>query len=416
MLKKRTINLLSIYNLGISFYYFVVQIISCFNIKAKQLIEGQKATSKLVLETDFSIKTIWFHCASVGEFEQGYPLLNKLRIQFPTHRFLITFYSPSGYNFVSKKYPQEWILYLPKDTQNEMKLFISKINPSLVFVVKYEFWFHLLNELKMKEIPTFLVSGIFRKNQLFFKPIIGSFFASILNNFSHLFVQDKNSFDLLNSINIQQKSISGDTRFDRVLENKNSHFEDKKIEKFIANKKVFIAGSCWSEDVEILKTINDNLSADWKIILVPHELNHFKTDWIKESFQFYTSLENFEDRILIIDIMGLLSKLYRYSNLTYIGGGFGKGIHNILEPAVFGRPILIGPNYHKFNEATILVEKSCVFSVPNKLEAQNVLNKLLQNPSVFNQIEQKMNDYIDENTNVSDKIIVYLNDSGYLNL
>lgn len=391
-----------------------MQFVSIFDAKAKAILIGQKQTLQK-LKNEQHQDVIWFHCASVGEFEQGYPLLNKLRVQYPFHKYLITFYSPSGYQFVRAKYPAEWILYLPKDTQKNMRYFIEKVNPSLVFVVKYEFWFHLLNELKKKGIPTFLISGIFRENQLFFKPFFGTFFSSILKKFTHLFLQDLNSFELLNTIKIDSKSVSGDTRFDRVLENKKASFTDEKIEKFIQQNKVFIAGSCWNEDIEIIHSIIENLPADWKIILAPHEMNSFKTNWIKSSFQFYTdSSFPAESNILILDTMGLLSKLYRFSNLTYIGGGFGKGIHNILEPAVFEHPILIGPNYQKFNEAKRLIDLGCVFSILSKNQVPDLMTKIVLSPHYINEIKHKMASYIQENTNVSDRILVFLKEEGYL--
>jgi 3-deoxy-D-manno-octulosonic-acid transferase len=391
-----------------------VQFVSIFDAKAKAILIGQKQTLQK-LKNEQHQDVIWFHCASVGEFEQGYPLLKKLRVQYPFHKYLITFYSPSGYQFVRTKYPAEWILYLPKDTQKNMRYFIEKVNPSLVFVVKYEFWFHLLNELKKKGIPTFLISGIFRENQLFFKPFFGTFFSSILKKFTHLFLQDLNSFELLNTIKIDSKSVSGDTRFDRVLENKKASFTDEKIEKFIQQNKVFIAGSCWNEDIEIIHSIIENLPADWKIILAPHEMNSFKTNWIKSSFQFYTdSSFPAESNILILDTMGLLSKLYRFSNLTYIGGGFGKGIHNILEPAVFEHPILIGPNYQKFNEAKRLIDLGCVFSISSKNQVPDLMTKIVLSPHYINEIKHKMASYIQENTNVSDRILVFLKEEGYL--
>jgi 3-deoxy-D-manno-octulosonic-acid transferase len=391
-----------------------VQFVSIFDAKAKAILIGQKQTLQK-LKNEQHQDVIWFHCASVGEFEQGYPLLNKLRVQYPFYKYLITFYSPSGYQFVRAKYPAEWILYLPKDTQKNMRYFIEKVNPSLVFVVKYEFWFHLLNELKKKGIPTFLISGIFRENQLFFKPFLGTFFSSILKKFTHLFLQDLNSFELLNTIKIDSKSVSGDTRFDRVLENKKASFTDEKTEKFIQQNKVFIAGSCWNEDIEIIHSIIENLPADWKIILAPHEMNSFKTNWIKSSFQFYTdSSFPAESNILILDTMGLLSKLYRFSNLTYIGGGFGKGIHNILEPAVFEYPILIGPNYQKFNEAKRLIDLGCVFSISSKNQVPDLMTKIVLSPHYINEIKHKMASYIQQNTNVSDRILVFLKEEGYL--
>ncbi len=408
--------LLVIYNIGISIYYLLVQFVSIFDTKARAILTGQKRSLQ-ILKNEQHHEVIWFHCASVGEFEQGYPLFNKLRNQYPNHEYLITFYSPSGYQFVREKYPAEWVLYLPKDTRKNMRFFIEKVNPSLVFVVKYEFWFHLLNELKKKEVPAFLLSGIFRENQLFFKPFVGAFFSSILKKFTHLFLQDVSSFEILNSIKINQKTVSGDTRFDRVLENKKATFVDEKIEQFIGDKKVFIAGSCWSEDVEVIQSIISHLPADWKIILAPHEMNTFKTNWIKDSFQYYTSSSiNVESKILIIDTMGLLSKVYRFSNLTYIGGGFGKGIHNILEPAVFEHPIFIGPNYQKFNEAKSLIQLGCVFSLSTKNEVHNLISKIILNHYRINEIKLKMGCYIQENTNVSDRIMVFLKDQGYLKL
>ncbi len=377
--------------------------------KARKWIQGRKATASYV--SDHKQKTIWFHCASVGEFEQALPLISLCKVRYPESPILTTFYSPSGYEYAQKKYPTLGIAYLPLDTKSGMQNFISMVNPKMVFIIKYEFWYHLLNQLHQREIPLFLVAGIFRKEQLFFKGIIGALHRKMLGFFSYLLVQNEQSKLLLSEIGVQHVSVAGDTRFDRVAENKEVDFADAIIEKFVTTEKVFVAGSVWNSDIPVLKSIIASLPKDWKVLIAPHEVKHFDTNWIAEPLNSYQSPNELSARIFLLDTVGILSKVYRYANFVYVGGGFGKGIHNILEPAIFLKPVLIGPNFKKFQEAVDLVGQGCAFVVNTENSAFLIENELFDKIKRA-QLEIKMNAYMSANTNLSEKIMVYV--SRYL--
>ncbi len=396
-----------LYSIFIRIYYFGVYLAAFWNKKAQQWIEGRKALyQNLHQQIPSHQQPIWFHCASVGEFEQALPLIHQCNKKYSQSPILLTFFSPSGYEYAKAKYPDWLIAYLPLDTQKQMSLFIATCKPAMVFVIKYEFWYHMLAELHKKKIPTFLVSGIFRDNQLFFKSY-GAFYRKILHFFTHLFVQNESSLHLLQSIQVNHATLAGDTRFDRVVENKNTFFSDHKIENWIDGHKVFMAGSVWDSDIPLLQKIIAGLPADWKIIFAPHEINHFKTHWINEPFITYTTMSDEKARFCIINTMGILSKLYRYADLVYVGGGFGKGIHNILEPAVYAKPILIGPHFHKFDEAHNLVSKGCAFSV-NPQNVDFVLHHHIFDKNKYQAIEKQLIEYISTNTNLSEKIMVLI--------
>ncbi|MEP7129025.1 MAG: glycosyltransferase N-terminal domain-containing protein, partial [Chitinophagales bacterium] len=303
---------------------------------------------------------VWFHCASVGEFEQGRPLMEAYRKRWPKHKIVLTFFSPSGYELRKNYAGADYIFYLSLDTASNAKLFVSLVKPQLAVFVKYEFWYHHLKALQEQQIPALLISGVFRKRQLFFK-WYGRPWRSVLHLFQHLFLQDDDSLQLLLSINIQNASVAGDTRFDRVWQIAQHPKDLPIIKSFRGRNKLFVAGSTWPEDEKLLLELIQLKTYPWKWILVPHELSeqHLATlsNKFKDEAIFYSSAtkENIAGkRILIVDEMGLLSSIYSYSNMAYIGGGFGKGIHNILEAVVFGVPVLFGPKYQKFNEAIAL--------------------------------------------------------------
>lgn len=400
-----------LYNIAIRFYYSIIYIASLWNEKARKWVAGRKNISADLSKKKSNNQTIWFHCASVGEYEQALPLIRLCKQKYGGFQVLVTFYSPSGYEYARKKFPDEWIVYLPLDTRHNISSFIHQVNPVFVFVIKYEFWYHMLSQLHDKNIPVFLVSGIFRKEQLFFSPF-GTFQRKILHFFTHLYVQNEDSRALLKSIHIGNVTVTGDTRFDRVNENKNEIFHDLKIARFVTTEKIFVAGSVWDSDIPVLKKIIDILPSDWKIMLVPHEINHFSTDWIIEPFIKYTDPEIGDSRILFIDTMGILSKLYRYAKFVYVGGGFGKGIHNILEPAVYCKPVFIGTRFHKFNEAAELVRLECAFSV-NSENAGDFIKREIFDENKYQLTEDRLNRYMSVNTNLSEKILVYVD--RYLN-
>lgn len=355
-----------LYNIFILFYSIGIRIYSVFNKKAKQIVIGQKGIlNKIYSATKESTDIVWFHAASLGEYEQGKSVISSYKKKNPSHKILLTFYSPSGYNAVKKNHMADWIFYLPHDTKNNARFISSKVKPIKVIFIKYEFWFHYIQELYKQKIPIYFISSKFRENQYFFK-FYGRWFAKQLQKISHFFVQDMESEQLLKSINIKNISVSGDSRFDTVFINSQTDFSEKRIETFIQKEKVIILGSIWKED---LKLFNDfNILPDYKIIIAPHELDKISTyQQLSNSILLSKSDSKTisEYKILIIDKIGILSKIYRYADIAYVGGGFGKGIHNTLEAAIYNIPVLHGPNYSKFIEAKELLQLGLSHSINN---------------------------------------------------
>tara|TARA_B110000967_G_scaffold209618_1_gene266641 strand:- start:273 stop:1514 length:1242 start_codon:yes stop_codon:yes gene_type:complete len=373
-----------LYNLIVSLARLFLQIIALFNKKIKLFVDGRKETfqklSNTISNTD---KVVWIHCASLGEFEQGRPIIEKIRKTYTNHKIVLTFFSPSGYE-VRKNYSEvDVVCYLPLDTKLNARKFIDLVRPEIAIFVKYEFWPNILNELKSRKVTTILVSGIFRIDQVFFKPI-GSWMRKSLQTFSHFFVQDENSEKLLNSIGIHNVRVSGDTRFDRVheipLQDNTLNF----IQEFKQDQLTFVAGSTWEEDEElIVDYINNKASASEKFIIAPHNINSKEIKELQKAINKKTVLfsekenQNLKDAyVFIIDTIGILTKIYSYADIAYVGGGFETGLHNILEPATFGVPIIIGPKYDKFREAVGLVNEGGCFVVYNKEEFNDQLKEL----------------------------------------
>lgn len=387
--------------------------VSLFNPKAKAWIEGRKNdTIRKDIVTVAGKQIILFHCASVGEFEQAAPLLNLLKSKFPNYAYLISFFSPSGYNYVKKKYPNELITYLPSDTKLSIKKWLDVINPMMVFVIKYEFWYYFLKELHQRKTPTFLISGIFRKSQWMFT-WGKNFSRSMFSFFTHFFLQDTESEKLLRELNFTNTSVAGDTRFDRVIQLAEEKKKNSILESFCTHGKTFIGGSIWSHDEIVLKNIIEALPDDWKIVLAPHEPTHLQLDWLNWPYVRY-SQGGGEAKVLILDTLGVLAQSYQYASFTYVGGGFGKGIHNTLEPAVYGCPILIGPNYQKFNEAVKLVSIQCAYEVSEETDMKSWCKHVLFDSVQVERIKANLRDYFNENTNVSDKIRVFLENEHLL--
>lgn len=408
-----------LYTLSIHLYYFAIRIASLFNPKAKLWLEGrknifkdlQKRTSDLRLVTT-DLKLIWFHCASLGEFEQGRPLMEKYKLKHPSHKILLTFFSPSGYE-VRKNYSgADLIFYLPLDTPRNAKEFVKIVHPEKVFFVKYEFWFNYLSELKSKNIQTFLVSGIFRENHHFFK-ITGAWFRKQLSAFTHFFLQDERSMELLNSIGYTNATLTGDTRFDRVFEVAKSVREIDLMKEFVEDKKVIIAGSTWPADEQIINYLTPYIP-NIKLIIAPHEIDESHLRSIEAQFPNdclrYSAADgnNIRDvKVLIIDNIGMLSSLYQYGAIAFIGGGFGKGIHNILEAATFGLPVIFGPNYHKFAEAKDLIRSGGAFCVKDVSELKKTIS-LLNDEQVLRTASQICKMYVQSKTGASDKILNFI--------
>ncbi|WP_457609590.1 3-deoxy-D-manno-octulosonic acid transferase [Lutibacter sp.] len=406
-----------LYNILIFITRFFLQIIALFNKKIKLFVDGRKITfSKLKKNISKNDEVIWFHCASLGEFEQGRPIIEKLKKENPTKKLVLTFFSPSGYE-VRKNYEvADVVCYLPLDTQSNAKKFLDIVHPTLVVFVKYEFWPNILKELKKREIKTILVSGIFRKNQAFFK-WYGGWMRKILQVFNHFFVQDEYSEKLLKSIGFSNVTVSGDTRFDRVFEITKQNNELQFIKQFKNNTYTLVAGSTWKEDEKILvEYINNSASEKEKFIIAPHNINTKDIEELKASISKKVILfsnkngEKFQGfQVFIIDTVGILTKIYSYADIAYVGGGFTKtGVHNVLEPATFGVPILIGPNYHKFNEAIELVKIDACFSVNNSKKLSVLLKKLFQSEERREEAGNKALNYVIEKTGATTKILYYI--------
>lgn len=406
-----------LYNITVYIAIFFLKIVAVFNKKIQLFIKGRKDIFES-LEKKFTLddNIIWFHCASLGEFEQGRPIIEKCKKEFHDYKILITFFSPSGYE-IRKNYAEaDLVTYLPLDSMKNVKRFLNLVNPKIAVFVKYEFWPNLLKQLKNNGVKTILISGIFRKNQSFFKNY-GGWMKKSLATFDHFFVQNENSKKLLNTIGLTNVTVSGDTRFDRVFEITKQNNALEFIEKFVDEKVTLIAGSTWPKDEEILvRYINTVSDSDQKFIIAPHNINpkdiaKLKKGLLKEVVLFSEindqELNTF--RVLIVDTIGLLSKIYNYADIAYVGGGFGTGIHNILEPATFGIPIIIGPNYHKFKEASELVTLDACDVVARSSELNTTLSTLFANSDIRERKGKLSRQYILNNTGATKIIIEYLN-------
>ena len=401
-----------IYNFFILVYGKAIYIVSFFNKKAKKWVQGRKDFP----DFKFDHQSIWMHCSSLGEFEQGRPVIEALKKEYPNYPIVISFFSPSGFE-VRKNYPgAEKIIYLPLDTTQHAKKLIDIINPALVVWVKYEYWFNYLFELKKREIPVLLISGIFRPAQPFFK-WYGNAWKKMLSSFHHLFLQNENSVALLAGINLNKNiSVSGDTRFDRVIDLAEKKEEVPGIATFINNQKTLIAGSTWEDDeaelVHYTRTRNK-----YKFIIAPHEISESNLKDLKTTFKnsiFYSDLikqhkDAVDCNVLIIDSIGLLSKLYRYATVTYVGGGFNSsGIHNTLEAAVYGKPVIFGPEYEKFAEAKALIKNGAAFSIDNALALENKLDDLFNDKILLEQASDFAKKYVYSNRGATQKIMNHI--------
>ena len=373
------------------------------------MLKGQKECFDKLKNINQNDKIAWFHCASLGEFEQGRPLLEEVKKHFPNHKILLSFYSPSGYEAKKNYSLADYIVYLPNDTRKNAKKFVEIVNPDLVFFIKYEFWYNYISALKGKRL--FQVSLILRENQYFFT-WYGKWFAKQLKNFEHFFVQNQQTATLLNKIGYKNITISGDTRFDRVMTIANNAKSFPDIENFCkGDKKIILAGSSWLADEKIIeKAIND---LDIKLIIAPHIVEQSHINEIQELFLksiLYSELaENKkESNILIINCIGILSNLYQYCDIAYIGGGFGVGIHNTLEAATFGKPICFGPNYHKFQEAIDLIDLNAAYSINNEEELNAVLSSLLGDKEKYEESAKASKNYVQEKVGACKKIIEHL--------
>ena len=404
---------LIIYRLSIFFYHVGIRLASLFSQKAKLFSQGRAGIFQKLEKWVGSgpAPIAWFHCASLGEFEQGRPIIESFKDQFPEVRILLTFFSPSGYE-VRKNYPKaDFICYLPLDTKENAHEWVKIVKPKIAFLIKYEFWHFYIKALKRDKTPVYSVSSIFRPDQIYFKRFSG-FQRAILKNITHFFVQDKRSKELLSGIGIDKATLSGDTRFDRVFDICMDVSEIPGLSDFIADKKVMVIGSCWPQDMEVLYPfIQKN---PLKYIVAPHEIESgFIQDIIarsKKTCALYSAgIGAWKDAdVLIIDNIGMLSKLYQYGHAAYVGGSFGKGLHNILEAATFALPIFFGnKNYMKFNEAVTLVKKGGAFPIGSYEALQNTYNDIVKTDGL--ELRGKISrDYVKENLGATKHILDHI--------
>lgn len=410
--------MLFIYNLGIQLYNLLIVISQAFNIKAKLWLKGRKNLFQTMKQqVKCEKERIWFHFASLGEFEQGRPVIEKIKADYPEYPIVITFFSPSGYEMRKNYALAEHVFYLPLDTRHNAREFIDIINPKLAIFTKYEYWYHYFNELSKLSIPLIVISAIFRQEQIFFK-WYGGLHRSILRKVSQLFVQDAASVSLLRNIGIEHATIGGDTRFDRVTANALHPTDFPLVRNFCGSAKVLIGGSTWPEDEGLLAKVIE-IYPEWKFIIAPHEIKPEKLKALEGllpagSSVRYSSIKDVDasaispaTRVLIIDNIGMLSSLYQYGKIAYIGGGFGVGIHNTLEAAAFGIPVIFGPNYKRFLEANMLIAEGAAFSISNNEELLKRMNEL-QDQDYLNQCGSAARRLVQNNTGATEAIFSYL--------
>lgn len=404
-----------LYYLGIQLYRLSIKIVARFNDKAYEWVNGRRQLApewkklKNVQE-----QRIWVHCASLGEFEQGKPLIEALKESFPGYKIVLTFFSPSGYQVRKNTPTADYVFYMPLDGPSASRRFIKAIQPKMVFFVKYEFWYFYGRYLSKKKIPFFCVSAIFRENQVFFK-WYGGFFKQMLMRFNHLFVQDQASLKLLYKNAISKVTVAGDTRFDAVCKNAAEHKQITEIEAFKSDKKLIVIGSSWKSDMHVVEKWINAVNEDFCFVIAPHEIKEVEMADLERKYNGLAiryskaggfSLEKY--KILIIDNVGLLSRIYRYANYVYIGGGFGVGIHNILEAAVYGAPIFFGPNYEKFNEAVELVKLKSAFAVNDGSQLLAVFNDLKSDATKYNQVVEINKKFVETREGATKIIVDYL--------
>jgi 3-deoxy-D-manno-octulosonic-acid transferase len=413
-----------LYNIFLLLFRTGTHIASLFNPKAKKWVEGRKDIFKK-LEAAISVndKVIWMHCASLGEFEQGRPVLEKLKEQYPSYKILLTFFSPSGYE-VQKNYKvADWVFYLPMDSASNARRFLEITHPALVIFVKYEFWYYYLKKIKYRQIPFILVSAIFRKDMRSFK-WMGGLQLKMLSRFEHIFLQNETSKQMLDDLKADANySVAGDTRFDRVIEIADKFQSLDLIENFCAGKKVLVAGSTWPEDEEVLSKVSETLKQhNLKLIIAPHEINEDHLAEIEKLFPDsirYSKLTSHHSSLstcLIVDNIGMLSKLYRYGHICFIGGGFKPmGVHNVTEAAVYGKPVLMGPYISKYAEAVELVNCGGGFVINNDSELTTKINELMNDQNnKFAQSSKAAYDFIRKNAGAAGKVLLYIQEKRLL--
>jgi len=400
-----------LYNIGIRLYWLVALLISPWKRKAKLWIRGR---NNWYIELKSALgrekKVIWFHCASLGEFEQGRPVIEGIRECMPDRKILLTFFSPSGYEKCKDYGGADYVMYLPLDTRRNARKMLDLLSLDMVFFIKYEFWYHFLKRLRSGEVPVYLASGNFRSDQLFFR-WYGLWYRKFLDRFTHIFVQNQESAKLLAGIGQKRVSIAGDTRFDRVYELQRTSFSHPALENFGKDSAIIVAGSTWEKDEQVLAHAYKELSKSVFWIIAPHELSEGHLRSLQDRFPGsvrYTELEAGipEDcRVILVDTIGKLSYLYRYGLLAYIGGGFGKGIHNILEAATYGLPVIFGPEHNKFSEAIELTSLGGAFPINSEEELLFTIRQQLENPKLLKTTSQIASSFVSKRVGATSSIL-----------
>lgn len=416
--------MLLLYNLFVRIYFVALRIASLWNRKAAQWVEGRKSWhEELQAAVEPNDRFIWMHCSSAGEFEQGKPLIESLKRQYPDYKLLLTFFSPSGFA-VANRYPHaDALCYLPLDTRHNAERFVQTVQPQLAIFVKYEFWYHHLSVAANHRVPLLLVSAVFRPGQIFFR-VYGRFFKNMLHFFQHVFVQDESSLRLLRSHGIRHATVSGDTRFDRVAAVAGNPTDVPFVDGFTLNRQTLVAGSTWPDDEALLADyLRQNKNV--KCIVAPHEVNEKHVQSLRQLFPqsvLYTTIRPAVDnaflqpavgaetlagaQVLIIDCVGLLSRLYQYAAIAYVGGGFTRdGIHNILEAAVWGKPVVFGPNYKKYREAADLIDVGGGYSVTTTEALQTLANDLFGNEQKRQAAGENAKNYVQKNTGATETVL-----------
>lgn len=401
-----------IYSFVVTIFWQILKIIGYASPKISTFVKGRKDVLHKINNTiSKSDKVLWIHAASLGEYEQGLPILEKLKLDYPKHKILLTFFSPSGYEVKKDSSPADVTTYLPMDTPRKVTSFLDAVNPHLVIFIKYEIWPNYLFQLASKKIPTLLISARFTPNKIYFKSY-GGFMRKALNRFTHIYVQDEKSSYLLNTIGINGVSIAGDTRLDRVSEILERNNSLKIMDSFTKGKNCLVAGSTWPEDERLLVDYINKTPKDLKFVIAPHNINEKQLKGLIAAIERKTALftecttESVMDcQVLVVDTIGILTKIYSYATLAYVGGGFETGLHNTLEPAVFGIPVIIGPDYHGFLEAEDLVQLGGIIPVKNQEEFEESINRLLDDSEVRQKVGDINSQYILKNKGASIQIM-----------
>ena len=401
-----------LYSISIFHLELAFKVLSWFNDKIKRGLEGRKQSLEIVKsKISKDDKVIWMHAASLGEYEQGLPVLEKLKEKYPNHKVLVTFFSPSGYENVVKKNKEDVLCYLPFDKKSTISEFVKAVNPEIFFTVKYDFWYHLLDELKKQNAKVFVISALFYENQVYFKPQGKWFVRELKKNVDWIFHQTEKSLSLALKVGLSKGSVSGDTRFDRVKQIKNRDNLVEYISEYKGNNQLIVFGSSWEAEERIAKILSEKLK-NFKIIIAPHDLK--RVEHLKQIFPkaiLYSELEqsqisNLKSQILIIDSIGLLSKLYSYADIAIVGGGFhDKGLHNILEAATFGIPVIFGNQYKKNPEADGLIAQNGGKSFAKEELASDFVLELTQNSNLLKEMSQNAEDFVHNQPNSSEIIL-----------